>query len=356
MRIAVAMSGGVDSSLTAVLLREMGHEIVGVTLNISLEKFSSRTIRPDLCCSPESIEDARRVAELYRFPHTVIDVEEEFIAEIVEPFCSEYLRGRTPNPCIHCNARIKFRNLMEQADEMRCDFLATGHYARRKSSGGRFSVSMGADREKDQSYFLFTLSQDLLSRVMFPLGEYHKQDIRKMARERNLPVTERPESQEICFVLDDDYAGFIERQRSVIPPSGDIIDMQGNRIGTHRGIHRYTIGQRRGMRISSQQPLYVLEIDPVRNVIIAGHREDLYRKGLVASEVSYMKRTDLNGVQALVKTRSTQPPVRSHIEERGDNIVINFEEPQESVTPGQAAVAYDDDGDILGGGWIERSF
>jgi tRNA-specific 2-thiouridylase len=356
MRIAVAMSGGVDSSLTAVMLQEMGHEIVGVTLNISSEGSSSRTSRPDLCCSPESIEDARRVAELYRFPHTVVDVAEEFIAEIVEPFCSEYLQGRTPNPCIHCNARIKFKNLIAQAEELGCDFLATGHYARKKSSGGRFAVSMGADKEKDQSYFLFTLSQDLLSRIMFPLGDYHKQDIKKMARERDLPVTERPESQEICFVLDGDYAGFIERQRSVLPPPGDIIDVLGNRIGTHRGVHRYTIGQRRGMRISSQQPLYVLEIDPVRNVIIAGHREDLFRKGLVATEVSYMKRTDLNGIQALVKTRSTQPPVRSHIEERGDDIVISFKEPQESITPGQAAVAYDEDGDILGGGWIARTF
>ncbi len=356
MRIAVAMSGGVDSSLTAVLLREMGHEIVGVTLNILSEGSSSRATRPDISCSPESIEDARRVAELYRFPHTVVDVEEEFRAGIVEPFCSEYLRGRTPNPCVHCNARIKFKNLIAQADEMGCDFLATGHYARKRSSEGRFSVSMGADREKDQSYFLFTLSQSLLSRIIFPLGDYHKQEIRKMARERNLPVTERPESQEICFVLDGDYAGFIERQRGVIPTPGDIVDMQGNRIGTHRGIHRYTIGQRRGMRISSTQPLYVLEIDPVRNVIVAGNREDLYRKGLVATQVSYMKRTDLNGVQALVKTRSTQPPVRSRIEEREDDIIIAFEEPQESITPGQAAVAYDDDGDILGGGWIERSF
>jgi tRNA-specific 2-thiouridylase len=356
MRIAVAMSGGVDSSLTAVLLKERGYDVVGLTLKTFLcADMDSEEPRYDVCCSPESISDAQSIAKLYGFPHFVVDVEEDFNKEIVEPFCMEYLSGRTPSPCIRCNSRIKFNNLIRIAKEYGCDKLSTGHYSRLEySKEGRFFISAGIDRGKDQSYFLFTLTQEMLSYVIFPLGNYRKEEIRQMALDRRIPVAKKPESQEICFVLDDDYPRYIEQRIGSVPPPGDIVNKDGKKIGTHRGIHRYTIGQRRGLGISAKRPLYVVEIDAVHNVIVAGHREDLFRRGLYAGDLSYMKATSFDGITAFVKTRSTQRPVRSSIRDSNGGVHVYFDEPQIEITPGQAAVFYDEHGGILGGGWIER--
>ncbi len=357
MRIAVAMSGGVDSSVAALLLKNMGHDIVGVTAKILLcADMDGCEPRFDVCCSPESIRDAKGVAAKYGFPHIVLDVEEDFSREIIDPFCREYLRGRTPSPCIHCNARIKFRKLIEFARSYGCDALATGHYAQTGiTANGRRYISRGADAGKDQSYFLFMLAQDIVRDIIFPLGGYTKSDIRKIAADYELEAAHRPESQEICFVFDNDYPHYIERRTGVIPEPGDIVDTAGRVIGRHKGIHHYTIGQRRGLGIAAERPLYVAAIDAERNTIIAGYRESLLHNGLYAKNIFYMKHLSLHTVDAYVKTRSTQQPFKARIEEDGNGITVYFNEPQWGITPGQAVVCYNADGDVLGGGWIEHA-
>ena len=357
MKIAVAMSGGIDSSVAAVLLKNMGHEVVGLTLRIPMyAETKTGLVRDDLCCSPESIEAARSLALAHSFEHRVVDVEDDFSKEIVDPFCSEYLAGRTPSPCIHCNARIKFRKLIEFAASLGCEKLATGHYARLGvTDSGRHYVSAGLDRNKDQSYFLFALGQDILRGVIFPLGDRRKEEIRMMASDLGLAVADRPESQEICFVQDNDYPRYIERRTGSIPPPGDIVSTGGKVLGRHRGIHRYTIGQRRGLGIAAERPLYVVGIDAARNVVIAGFREELFRSGLYARDITLMKAQSLDGIGALVKTRSTQRPFAATLSERDGGVEVRFAEPQAGITPGQAAVFYDESGDVLGGGWIESA-
>lgn len=356
MRIAVAMSGGVDSSVAALIMKDMGHEVVGITVKMLPHAEMEGSEPPsDGCGSPESLHDASLLAGRHGFPHTVLDLEGEFSREVIGPFCDEYLRGRTPSPCIHCNARIKFKKILELSRTLGCEKLATGHYARLgRTEGGRFYVRRGVDDDKDQSYFLFSLSQDLLGELLFPLGEHRKNEIREFAKKMGVQAAERPESQEICFIPDDDYPGFIERRTGAVPPPGDIMDRKGRALGRHSGIHRYTIGQRRGLGISSDRPLYVLEIDAERNVVIVGRREDLLQKGLVADHLSYMKAASLDGLEVLIKTRSTQAPFQGRLEECGGEVHARFGEPQPGISPGQAAVFYDREGCILGGGWISR--
>ncbi|HNR88666.1 MAG TPA: tRNA 2-thiouridine(34) synthase MnmA [Spirochaetota bacterium] len=356
MRIAVAMSGGVDSSCAALLLREQGHDVVGITAKLLLcADMDGVEPRDDVCCSPESIADARGVARRYGFPHVVADVEDDFSREVIDPFCREYVRGRTPSPCITCNARIKFPRLLAIARELGCAALATGHYTRIGEESGRYYVSRGVDPDKDQSYFLFDLSQEVLAQVRFPLGGYRKEEIRALARGYGLSVADKPESQEICFVLDNDYPRYIERRTGTIPPPGDIVDRAGSVLGRHRGVHRYTIGQRRGLGIAHPMPLYVIEIDASRNVIVVGGRDELARRGLVATGINRMKAVTLGGCDAFVKTRSTQPPVLARLEDAAGGVSAVFAEPQAGISPGQAAVFYDEQGDVLGGGWIERA-
>ena len=357
MKIAVAMSGGIDSSVAAVLLKNMGHEVVGLTLRIPMyAETKTGLVRDDLCCSPESIEAARSLALAHSFEHRVVDVEDDFSKEIVDPFCSEYLAGRTPSPCIHCNARIKFRKLMEYAGELGCEKIATGHYARiGRTDSGRHFISSGLDRGKDQSYFLFMLGQDVLSGVLFPLGDRRKEEIRAIARSLGLSAADRPESQEICFVQDGDYPRFIERRTACVPPPGDIVSTNGKILGRHRGVHRYTIGQRRGLGIAAERPLYVVGIDAARNVVMAGFREELLRSGLFAAGITHMKASSLDGIEAHVKTRSTQRPFVAMLTERDGGVEARFAKSQAGITPGQAAVFYDEHGDVLGGGWIESA-
>ncbi|HOD15340.1 MAG TPA: tRNA 2-thiouridine(34) synthase MnmA [Spirochaetota bacterium] len=353
MKIAVAMSGGLDSSMAAVLLKEAGNDVMGITAELSAGLVAHHYGPPG---GPSGIESARSVAESLGIPFHVADLQAEFSSLIVEPFCEEYLRGRTPNPCVRCNAMIKFDLLLRRARELGCEKIATGHYAAiGRAENGRYFVTRGGETIKDQSYFLFMLSQEALSDILFPLGGFTKAAVREMAKARGLAVAERPESQEICFIPDNRYAEFIERSQRALPGPGDITDSAGTVIGKHRGIHRYTIGQRRGLGIASPRPLYVTAIDAPSNRIIAGQREELYAGALVAVGINYMKETALDGLRVLAKTRSTQPPVDAHLSADGASIVVTFTEPQAGISPGQAVVFYNDRMEVLAGGIIERS-
>jgi tRNA-specific 2-thiouridylase len=356
MKIAVAMSGGVDSSVTAALLVKEGHQVVGLTAKILLcAEMDGCQPRYDVCCSPESINDARKVARQLGIPHYIVNVEDEFSQNVIDPFCSEYIKGRTPSPCINCNTYIKFPKLLEIANELRCEALATGHYASLHKNQ-RYYITRGVDGDKDQSYFLFNLSQTILSQLILPLGGYTKHQIRKMARQLELPTAHRPESQEVCFVQDNDYPRFIEQRLGYIPPKGDIVTTDGKVVGKHNGIHRYTIGQRRGLGIAWEHPLYVVAIDATHNRIVVGSKDELLAKGLIATQINFMKATFAHNTPVWVKTRSTQKPFKAIATYDSNVLTVNFESPQASITPGQAVVCYDDDGAILFGGWIERSF
>jgi tRNA-uridine 2-sulfurtransferase len=352
MKIAVAMSGGLDSSMAAVMLKEAGNEVCGITAELSAG-LVSRHFGPGHASSGAA--SAGAVAAALGIPLHIVDLEQEFSDLIIGPFCDEYLRGRTPNPCVRCNALIKFDLLLQRARSLGCEKIATGHYATIGVSGsGRFYIARGIEKAKDQSYFLYRLAQEALRDILFPLGEYTKDEVREMARVRGLHVAERPESQEICFIPDNRYADFIERCSAASPGPGDIVDTSGAVIGRHRGIHRYTIGQRRGLGIASPRPLYVTAIDARSNRIIAGFREDLESAALLAVDIRHMKETDLEGRRVLVKTRSTQAPVEAFLSVTGENITVTFDEPQAGISPGQSVVFYTSSMEVLGGGTIER--
>ena len=339
--------------MAAVLLKETGHEVVGLTAELSAGLIA-RYYGPSRAST--NAESARAVAESYGFPLHTVNLENDFYSIIVQPFCSEYLSGKTPNPCIHCDSLIKFDRLLRHARSLGCEKIASGHYARiMKAANGRYYVARGRETVKDQSYFLFMLSQESMKDIIFPLGDYTKSKVRKMAEERRLSAAERPESQEICFIPDNRYAEFIERATGKAPGPGDIVNTVGKVIGQHRGIHTYTIGQRRGLGIASLGPLYVVSIDARNNRIVAGHREELETAGLFADTIHYMRETDLNDRRVLVKTRSTQTPVAAYLKKEDNGILVVFREPQVGISPGQAAVFYGDEMDILGGGIIVRS-
>ena len=349
MKIAVAMSGGVDSSVTAALLKYQGHHIIGITA-----RFFSH---PDFDNSlfTESLEDAVKICSDLDIDHHTYDLSSKFAKEIVDPFCSAYLSGNTPNPCINCNRKIKFKELIEITERLGCEYLATGHYAKKKEFNGRYTLSMSPERGKDQSYFLFMLSQEQLSRSLFPLGDFTKDEVRQMAADYSLDVKDKSDSQEICFIPDNRYPEFIEKWTGKVPEYGKITDSSGRILGDHKGIHRYTIGQRRGMGISAPVPLYVVKIDSINNSITAGPEEELYSSYLDTIDAYHMKSIITGKTKAWIKTRSTQIPVPGTIYPADNNFHIEFDEPQRGITAGQGAVFYDDDMDILGGGIIKGS-
>jgi len=358
--VAVAMSGGVDSSVAAALLKSQGYEVIGVTMNLfSLPKEACRSENLRSCCGRTAQEDANRVAIALGIPHFVVDFRAEFEVSVIADFCREYRGGRTPNPCIRCNRFIKFGLLLERVKALGADFLATGHYANGgiDPASGRRLLRKGIDAAKDQSYFLYPLTQAELSRTLFPVGEYTKSRIRALAAEFRLPVAEKAESQEICFIPDDDYPRFLkERWPDAFCP-GPIVDMRGKKIGTHGGIAHFTVGQRRGLGIAAPRPLYVVAIDVGKNTIVAGGNEDLYRQGLEASDVNWISEEGPaapRAARARIRYKHVEAPAMITPRDSG-KVLVEFEKAQRAVTPGQAVVFYDGD-IVLGGGIITRAF
>lgn len=351
-KVLVAMSGGVDSSVAAAVLLQQGYRVVGVTMLLWPEDVPGAE---EGCCGTVHLNDAREVCHRLQIPHYTMDLQKEFLEEVVGPFVSTYLAGRTPNPCILCNEHLKFRHLLRKAGGLGMDLLATGHYARILGNG-TFNLVRGIDKSKDQTYFLFTLDQNEMSRLLFPLGSMTKNDVRARALELGLPVYEKPESQEICFVPPGGLQKFISGRAAKLPGPGDIVDMDGNVIGRHRGACFYTIGQRKGLGIASAEPLYVVRIDAASNTLVAGSRYDASFGALTAGGITWTGGgPPKTNFRAQVQIRHQHKPAPSIIKVKDDSkISVQFDEPQHGVAPGQAAVLYDGD-IVLGGGWIEKA-
>jgi tRNA-specific 2-thiouridylase len=369
MKIAVAMSGGVDSSTAAAILKEQGHELVGFTMQLwdqrrGINVDENGDPLPSRCCSLDDVYDARRVAEELDFPFYVLNLEREFERDVVQPFVESYLSGETPIPCVSCNSRLKFASLDRLAVSLGCEKVATGHYARVEydAIADRYRLLRGRNLQKDQSYFLWELTQDQLSRAMFPLGEMSKPEVRDTARKQGLAVAEKKESQEICFVPDGNYAGFIDRYLDAeeatdrLPGEGEIVDSSGEVIGHHAGVHRYTIGQRRGIGIAGEQAVYVVSIDAPNNRVVVGQQDALLSNEFTANGLNWVSIDPPSApVRAEVRIRYRHREAAATIFQLDKNRArITFDEPQRAITPGQATVFYKGD-EVVGGGWIVKS-
>lgn len=354
-RIIVAMSGGVDSSVTAALLQQQGFDVTGVSLQLYDPVPKEPGCRVKTCCSLDDVMDAGRVAKKLGIPFEVIDMRAEFKQLIIDYFIAEYAAGRTPNPCIRCNELIKFDLLLKKSREWGGELLATGHYARiGHEPGGRWSLKTGLDPAKDQSYFLFTLNGEQLERILFPVGSLTKTHVRMLAAEFGLPVARKHESQEICFIPDNDYVRFLE-SRGVARNPGDIVTSDGTVIGSHSGVHRYTIGQRRGLGVAWSEPLYITAIDADTNRLVVGTGDELLRSTFTAGGASWGTPPPAPEFRAQCRIRYRHTPAPCQVTILGeDRFTVTFDTPQRAVTPGQAAVIYDGD-TVVGGGWIETT-
>ena len=354
MRIVVAMSGGVDSSVAAALLAEAGHEVIGLSMQLYDQRDGDTSYGS--CCSLEDLYDAGRVARRLDIPHYIVNFEREFQRTVVSNFVSEYVAGRTPIPCAHCNSDLKFATLLDRSLAYGAEVVATGHYARIgiDAETGRHLLRRGLDGAKDQSYFLFSLTQEQLSRASFPVGGLSKDAVRGVARRLGLAVAEKPDSQEICFVPDGDYAAFIERKTGDIDSGGAIVSQSGERLGSHSGVHRFTVGQRKGLGLAAAQPLYVLQLRPAEKTVVVGPRPALERTSLTASQVNWISGVspaEPLGVTAQIRHR--HQPVDATVRALdNDRVSVEFDAPVIAITPGQAVVFYMGDV-VMGGGWIE---
>jgi tRNA-specific 2-thiouridylase len=355
VRIVVAMSGGVDSSVAAALLARAGHDVVGLSMQLYDHSDREGGVRFGTCCTIDDLHDARRVAARIGIPHYVVNFERQFADTVVANFVSEYSAGRTPIPCVHCNGDLKFATLVARAEGMGAEFVATGHYARvdLDAATGRYQLKRGADAAKDQSYFLFTLDQEQLSHAMFPVGDLDKSMVRDQARDLGLEVADKPDSHEICFVADGNHAAFLERH-APMAGAGAIHDTAGQVVGRHEGVHRFTVGQRKGLGLSAPIPLYVVGIDAAANTVTVGPKDALERTRLSASGVNWIA-----GVQPEAGSRVTARIRHRHREAAatiepltGARVDVRFDEPQSAVAPGQAVVFYDGEV-VVGGGWID---
>jgi tRNA-specific 2-thiouridylase len=363
--IAVAMSGGVDSSTVAAMLRADGHEVIGLTMQLwNQRRLAGREGMPEAvtgrCCSLDDVYDARRVAETIGIPYYVVNHEERFEREVVRPFVQDYLSGRTPIPCSLCNNHLKFDQLLTVARQIGADTLATGHYARVEfdETRGRWLLKRPADLAKDQTYFLFGLTQEQLSRTIFPLGGMTKPEVRELARKHGLALAEKPDSQEICFVPGGDYKRFLDaylaEQGEALPDtSGELVTSSGQVVGEHSGIHNFTVGQRKGLGVATGSPLYVIQIKGDSGQVVVGSSEELYTRTLHARRANLIAVDDVaEPMRVTVKIRHRHEGAPALLEKSGDNeLLVTFDEPQRAVTPGQAAVFYDGDV-VVGGGWI----
>jgi len=356
-RVVVGLSGGVDSSATAALLLEQGYEVIGITLKLWPQDCISRA--EDKCCGPQAVTDARAVCHKLGIPYYLVDEAAEFQKHVIQYFGDEYKAGRTPNPCVLCNQNLKFGRLLRRAEQLGAHYVATGHFARLEtdSATGRTLLKRGRDPRKDQSYFLFSLRQDQLARALFPLGDKTKTDTREVARHRRLKTADKEESMEICFVPDNDYGRFLRQAQLVAPHRGEIVDVKGRVLGYHEGIEFYTIGQRRGLGVSAPKPLYVLALDPDANRVMVGDDPaSLERAEFISFNCNWIPfETPPGAFQATVKIRYNHPGTPATVSPLpGSQARVQLHTPQRAVTPGQAAVFYQDDL-VVGGGWIARA-
>ena len=354
MRVVVAMSGGVDSSVAAALLARQGHDVIGLSMQL-YDQSGARGQGFGTCCTIDDLYDARRVAAQLGFPHYIVNFEEKFAETVVSDFVREYAAGRTPIPCVHCNGDLKFATLVERAAGFDATCVATGHYARveREGTSGRYRLLRGVDPNKDQSYFLFTLTQAQLAHALFPVGSLEKPAVREVARELGLQVADKPDSHEICFVPDGDHAAFLARHGAA-HGEGTIRDVEGKVLGSHGGVHRYTVGQRKGLGLSSPVPLYVVGLDASANAVTVGPREALDRHELSASGVNWIAGTPpVEGTRVTAQIRHRHKEAAATIQPIGDGRVsLSFDTPQPAIAPGQALVMYQGE-EVLGGGWID---
>jgi len=359
-KVLVAMSGGIDSTITALMLNDEGYEVIGITMKTWDYATSGSSKKETGCCNLDSFNDARMAAVQHGFPHFILDIREEFGDFVIENFVDEYIAGRTPNPCVMCNTHIKWRALLKRADAMGCDFIATGHYAKiQQHQNGRYFVSKALDDTKDQSYVLWGLQQDLLSRTLLPLAPYRKSEIRQMALDYGYPeLAKKSESYEICFVPDNDYRGFLKKKVPGLEEKvagGNFIDKTGKILGQHKGYPFYTVGQRKGLDIAFGRPVYVTGINPTDNTVVLGEEDDLNRPEMMVTKINWGKYEGItDGMEAVTKIRYKDAGTLSNLYNDPQGIQVKFYENAKGVAPGQSAVFYEGD-DVIGGGIIMRN-